>query len=317
MNLWQLHIFCKVVELKSFSKTGQTIHLSQPTISTHIKDLESDLNCRLIDRMGKQALPTKAGELLYGYARRLLLLSEETKSAMAAYHGELKGRLIIGGSTIPGGYLLPRVMGEFTKKYKDVSVSVSIGDTKKIVEDTKQGLIEFGIVGAKINVKGIVQEKLMEDDMCLVVPAGHKWASKKSVTVSMLLTEPFIVREQGSGTLSSLKNSLSEKQVDFKLFNIIAEMGNTTAVIQGIKNRIGVSILSPIAIQEEIGNGSLVALPVDGLDLKRSFYLTRHGQRTASPIGHAFIRFLYEAVAPLTNGPSGIKTDHKNNTKKQ
>jgi DNA-binding transcriptional LysR family regulator len=299
MNLWQLHIFCKVIELKSFSKTGQAINLSQPTISTHIKDLESYFDCRLIDRMGKQALPTKAGELLYGYARRLLLLSEETKSAIAAYKGKVKGRLVIGGSTIPGGYLLPRVIGEFSKKYKDVSISISISDTKKIVEDIQKGLIEFGIVGAETSLKGIVQEKLMEDDMCLIVPADHKWASRKSVSVSMLQKEPFLIREKGSGTLLSLKNSLAKKQIDFKSFNIIAEMGNTTAVIQGIKNRIGVSILSPMAIQEELGNGSLMALLVDGLDLKRSFYLTRHGQRTASPIGHTFIQFLCEGVEAL------------------
>lgn len=301
MNLWQLHIFCKVIELKSFSKTGEVIHLSQPTISTHIKDLESYFGCQLIDRMGKQALPTKAGELLYGYARRLLLLSEETKSAIAAFKGKLTGRLAIGGSTIPGGYLLPKVIGEFTKQHKDVSVSISISDTQKIVEDTQKGLIEFGIVGGKTSIKGIEQEKLMEDDMRLIVPADHKWASKKTVTVSMLQKEPFLIREQGSGTLSSLKNSLSKIHIDLQSFNIIAEMGSTTAVIQGIKNRIGVSILSPIAIQEELTAGSLSALTVEGLDLKRSFYLIRNGQRTASPIGHTFIRFLHETVESLVN----------------
>ncbi|MFH2064479.1 MAG: selenium metabolism-associated LysR family transcriptional regulator [Pseudomonadota bacterium] len=297
MNLWQLHIFCKVIELKSFSRTGEVIHLSQPTISTHIKDLENYFECRLIDRMGKQALPTRAGELLYGYARRLLLLSEETKSAVAAFNGKLSGRLVIGGSTIPGAYLLPKVIGEFTKQYKDITVSISISDTKKIVEDTQKGLIEFGIVGGKSSAKGIVQEKLMEDEMCLVVPSDHRWASRKSVTVSMLQKEPFLIREQGSGTLSSLKNSLSLNHIDFQSFHIVAEMGSTTAVIQGIKNRIGVSILSPIAIQEELQTGSLSALSVDGLDLKRSFYLTRHGQRTPSPIAHTFIRFLHETVA--------------------
>ena len=137
MNLWQLHIFCKVIELKSFSKAGQNINLSQPTISSHVKELEDYFDCRLIDRMGKEALPTKAGDLLYGYARRLLLLSDETKSAMAAFNGKVAGRLVIGGSTIPGGYILPRVIGKFTKKYPEVSVSISIGDTKKIIDDRK------------------------------------------------------------------------------------------------------------------------------------------------------------------------------------
>jgi len=292
MNLWQLHVFCKVIELKSFSKAGQNINLSQPTISSHVKDLEDYFDCRLVDRMGREALPTKAGDLLYGYARRLLLLSDETKSAMAAFNGKVTGRLVIGGSTIPGGYILPGVIGKFTKKYPEVSVSISIGDTKKIIDDTLSGLIELGIVGARASAKGIVQEKLVEDNMHLIVPSDHKWASLKMVTMEMLKEEPFIIREHGSGTLESIKVSLARVKIGFEEFHIVAEMGNTTAVIQGIKSRIGVSILSPIAVQEELKAGSLVALEVKDIDLRRSFYLTRHSRRTVSPVAHAFISFI-------------------------
>jgi len=292
MNLWQLHVFCKVIELKSFSKAGQHINLSQPTISSHVKELEDYFNCRLIDRMGKEALPTKAGDLLYGYARRLLLMSDETKSAMAAFSGKVAGRLVIGGSTIPGGFILPRIIGKFKQKYHEVSVSLSISDTKKIIEDTLSGLIELGIVGARASIKGILQEKLVEDEMHLIVPSDHKWASLRMVTVEMLKEEPFITREQGSGTLEAIKAGLSKKEIGFEDLNMVAEMGNTTAVIQGIKSRIGVSILSPIAVEEELKAGSLTALKVKGVDLRRSFYLTRHSQRTVSPVAQAFIRFI-------------------------
>jgi len=297
MNLWQLHIFCKVIELKSFSKAGQNINLSQPTISSHVKELEDYFDCRLIDRMGKEALPTKAGDLLYGYVRRLLLLSDETKSAMAAFNGKIAGRLVIGGSTIPGGYILPRVIGKFTKKYQEVSVSISISDTKKIIDDTLSGLIELGIVGARASAKGIVQEKLVEDKMHLIVPSDHEWASLKRVTMEMLKEEPFIIREHGSGTLESIKISLSMGKIGFGELNIVAEMGNTTAVIQGIKSGIGVSILSPIAVQEELKAVSLVALEVKGIDLRRSFYLTHHSQRTLSPVVHAFIKFIKKELS--------------------
>jgi len=297
MNLWQLHVFCKVIELKSFSKAAQSINLSQPTISSHVKELEDYFNCRLIDRMGREALPTKAGDLLYGHARRLLLLSDETKSAMAAFNGKVAGRLVIGGSTIPGGFILPRIIGKFKKKYHEVSVSISIGDTKKIIDDTLSGLIELGIVGARASVKGMLQEKLVEDELHLIVPSDHKWAALRMVTVEMLKEEPFITREQGSGTLESIKISLSRGKIGFEEFNIVAEMGSTTAVIQGIKSGIGVSILSPIAVQEELKTGSLSALKVKGIDLRRSFYLTRHTQRTLSPVAQAFIRFIKKELS--------------------
>ncbi len=296
MDLWQLHIFCKVVTLKSFSKAGQSIHLSQPTVSSHIKDLEDHFGCRLIDRLSREALPTKAGELLYGYASRLMRLRDEAEIAMAEFQGNLKGRFLIGGSTIPGGYILPKIIGRFTRAYPDVTISLSIGDTGKIIKDTLSGTLELSIVGAETENKALIQEKLLQEDMRLIIPGHHKWAGKKSMPVGMLSKEPFIVREEGSGTLKSIRASLSKRGYDVDHLNIIAEMGSTTAVIQGIKNKVGISILSPLAVQEELDAGTLKALTIQGLNLTRSFYLTRHRNRTPSPICKAFIRFIKKEI---------------------
>ena len=133
MDLWQLHIFCKVIELKSFSKAGKAVHLSQPTISSHIKELEIHFNCRLIDRLTKEVVPTKAGELLHGYAKKLLALRDATESALAEYNGKIRGRLVIGGSTIPGTYLMPQLIADFKHPYPDVIISLVIGDTADII----------------------------------------------------------------------------------------------------------------------------------------------------------------------------------------
>ncbi len=292
MDLWQLNVFCKVFELKGFSKAGKVVHLSQPTISSHIKDLEDHFECKLFDRLGKEAVPTKAGELLYQYARQLLALRDETESAMAEFQGKIKGRLVIGGSTIPGGYILPRIIGAFTTQHPKVTVSLTIGDTEQIIEDTLSGALELGLVGAESSDNRIRQERLINDEMRLIIPAGHKWASKKQINLKMLLNEPFIIRERGSGTLKSINLSLREKGYSSSEFNVIAEMGSTAAIIQGIKSQVGISILSTIAVAEELQAGTLKALPVQGLDLKRSFYLTRHRQRSTSPLCKAFIKFL-------------------------
>jgi DNA-binding transcriptional LysR family regulator len=292
MDLWQLNIFCKVVELKGFSKAGDAIHLSQPTISSHIKDLENHFECQLIDRLGKKAVPTKAGELLYHYARKLIALRDETQAAMAEFHGRIKGRLVIGGSTIPGGYILPKCIGAFTTVYPEVTISLIIGDTDQIIQDVLSGSPEFGIVGAKTSNKNICQEKLIEDEMRLIVTGDHKWADKKHINPDLMFKEPFIVRERGSGTLKSIKLSLKEKGYASENLNIVAEMGSTEAVIQGIKSNVGVSILSTIAVAEELKAGTLKALTIKELNLKRSFYLITHKQRSASPICKAFISFL-------------------------
>ncbi len=297
MDLWQLNIFCKVIELKSFSRAGEAVHLSQPTISSHIKDLEDHFDCRLIDRLSKEAVPTKAGELLYGYAKRMLALRDETETALAGYNGKIRGRLVIGGSTIPGTYLMPQLIGEFKKKYPDVIVSLVIGDTGHIIESILNGSLELGIVGAKAETQKIIQKKLIEDEMRLIVPADHRWAGEKRVSLKRLITEPFILREHGSGTLKSLHQSFIDRGHSIEDLKVIAELGSTQAICQGIKTGAGVSIISTLAVAEDLQAGKLNALEVDGLDLKRNFYLTRHRYRSPSPLSEAFVQFLEQKLS--------------------
>ena len=292
MDLWQLKIFCKVVELKSFSKAGKSVYLSQPTVSSHIKDLEDHFGCRLIDRLSKQAVPTKAGELLYDYARKILALSDETDAALAEFNGKIKGKLHIGGSTIPGGYLLPQIIGAFTAQYPEVIISLIVEDTEKIINEVLTGHLELALVGAKSKEKKILQETLLEDELRLIVPVNHKWAGKNAIPVGALFTEPFIVREQGSGTLASIQLSLAKKGFGIENFQIAAELGSTEAIRQGIKNNVGVSILSTLAVSEDLEAGRLKALAVEGLNLKRHFFLTRHKHRSLSPVSREFIKFL-------------------------
>ncbi|MDY0361556.1 MAG: selenium metabolism-associated LysR family transcriptional regulator [Desulforegulaceae bacterium] len=292
MDLWQLKIFCKVIELKSFSKAGKSIHLSQPTISSHIKDLESYFNCRLIDRLGKEAVPTSAGSLLYSKAKEILALKESAEASMAEFQGSIKGRLKIGGSTIPGGYILPKFVGKFLSQNKDVKITLIINDTSQIIEQIIDGELELAIVGAKSSDKRIEQLPLIKDNMCVIVPKDHKWFLKNEIELKELKKEPFIIREDGSGTKKSFINRLKEQNILIEDFNIIAELGSTSAIIQGIKNKIGVSILSPIAVYEELSQNQLKALPVKGIDLSRNFYITTSKDRTPSPLMTAFKNFL-------------------------
>jgi DNA-binding transcriptional LysR family regulator len=292
MDLWQLNIFCKIVEHKSFSKAAKIVQLSQPTISSHIKDLEDHFGCRLIDRLARESVPTKAGELLYQYARRLIALRDETEMAINEFKGKITGKLAIGGSTIPGCYILPGIIGAFTKCYPEVSINLYIGDTRKIIGDTIAGDCELGIVGAISKDSSVYQENLLEDDMRLIIPSDHKWARKTSIGLDMLLKEPFIIRENGSGTLESIQTNLHRMGRRIEDFKIAAVMGSTAAIIQGIKSKVGISILSTVAIAEDLQSEKLKALNIEGLDLKRSFYLTWHRHRSLSPLGRTFIEFL-------------------------
>ena len=292
MDLWRLQVFCKVVELRGFSKAADALHLSQPTVSSHISTLESHYDCRLIDRLGRAAVPTKAGELLYAHAVRMLALRDETQTALAQYQGHLRGQLAIGGSTIPGEYLLPGLVGPFREQYPDIAVQLIIADSAQIATQIGDGTIEVGVIGAKLALRDVAQDRLLDDEMALIVPSDHPLARRKQVTPAQLQAEPYLSRESGSGTLHSIAHSLTQKGLSFNDLKIAAVMGSTTAICQGIKHGAGVSILSKIAVADDIATGRLAALAIKGIDLKRHYFLTRHRQRTLSPLAMAFWDFI-------------------------
>jgi DNA-binding transcriptional LysR family regulator len=301
MDLWQLKIFAKVVELKSFSQAGKAVNLSQPTVSSHIKALENDFGCPMIDRLGREMALTKAGEVLYAYARKIIALCEETQSALSDFNGKMKGRLAVGGSTIPGTYILPEIMGGFKKKFPDVVISLRIGDTQTTLEKILAGDIELAIVGAKSYKDNILQKKLLKDEMMLIVAKDEPWTATKQISLEMLTRLPFIVREAGSGTLKAIELNLANVHRSLSDLTIVAEMSSTAAVIEGIKNKVGVSILSPMAVSEALASGSLQAITIKGVSFKRSFYLTRHKHRHRSPICKAFSEFVLEKYVRTQN----------------
>nr|NJM01981.1 LysR family transcriptional regulator [Desulfobacula sp.] len=291
MDLWQLNIFVAVVENKSFSKASEAINLSQPTVSSHIKELEDYFKCRLLDRLGKITEPTKAGDILYQHAKKILSLKDQAETAMHDFLGRAKGSLVIGGSTIPSGYILPKIIGPFSREFPDIRIELFSGDTTQIIEEIKKGSIEVGLVGAKTDDPQIFQEEFVTDDMRLIVPSGHKWANRSAVGFQELLKETLIAREKGSGTWQSILKSMARAGFDPKTLHAPVTMGNTVSVIQGILHQVGVSILSTLAVQDDINSGRLKALTVTGLDLNRFFYLTISPKRALSPIGQKFMEF--------------------------
>lgn len=302
MDLWQLHIFCKVVELQSFSKAGQVIHISQPTISAHIKELEKHFDCLLIDRL-PQATPTAAGKLLYRYAQQLLTLRDETEMALAEFNGNYKGLLTIGGSTIPGNYLLPKIIGAFKQQYSQVQIRLVIGDTREITEKVIKGHLELGAVGASPSDDHLETRRLATDTMRVIVPAGHRWASECTIPIEAFRREPFIAREPGSGTRAALQDALQALALSIENLNVVAEMGSTVAVVQAIRGGAGVSVLSLHAVQEALRGGAVHALTIEGINLQRNFYLIRDVRRHASPIARAFATYLCENVEPDPASP--------------
>jgi DNA-binding transcriptional LysR family regulator len=292
LKLNQLEIFCTIVDGGSFSKAAKTCRLSQPTLTEHIKSLESYLGIVLLDRLGREVVPTKAGEILYTYAKRMLGLKAEVEQKINSLKGDLKGSLIVGASTIPGEYILPPVLKAFRDEFPHIFIQLIISDTKLIIEDIIQNRIEMGIVGAKMESAKLEYHSFVKDELVLVVPSAFPWARKKSVAPDDLKNIPFVFREEGSGTGMVMKKALKDCGVDISDLNVVAILGSTTAVVQAISNEVGCSIISRKAAQDALAAGVMKSFPIQGITFDRDFYLVSRRGKSKSPLCEAFFNFL-------------------------
>jgi DNA-binding transcriptional LysR family regulator len=293
LDLHKLEIFYWVAELGSFSQAAELFSLRQPTVSAHIQELEKSLGGKLLYRIRGRVSLTPLGQLMIERARNLLALKRETLGAVEQFHGTLTGELWVGGSNIPGEYLLPQKLGAFAKKYPDVRPILRIGDSASIVEDILDGKVELGFVGLKNDDARLRFEKIWHDEMILAVGKDHPWSRRKYVQLTDLRSQKFISRERGSGTLDSFRQFLvTHGQSPDDLLRISMELGSTESVKQAVMAGFGISILSRISICHELEEGTIVNVAIRGLTMQRDIYEVYHSRRPLHPIARAFHEFL-------------------------
>ncbi len=293
LDLHKLEVFYWVAELKSFSLAAGHLSLRQPTISAHIRELEESLGSKLLSRVAGEVTPTNLGHILLERAKVLLELKRETLAAVDGFQGKVRGELRVGGSNIPGEYILPAKLGAFLRQFPEVKPVLRIGDSAGIVEEVIDGKVEVGFVGFKGEDRRLSFHRLWKDEMVLVVPKKHPWGRIKSIEIKDLSKGSFISREGGSGTLRSFTSQLKRKgYVPEKLLNVTMELGSTAAIKEALMAGLGVSILSKTSIQRDVEDGHLKILPIRGFKLERDFYQVFHRSHLLSPVSLAFIHFL-------------------------
>ncbi|MHB8788341.1 MAG: selenium metabolism-associated LysR family transcriptional regulator [Desulfobulbaceae bacterium] len=298
MELRKLEVFCKVVELKSFTRSAEAVLLSQPTVSEHIRSLEEELGQKLLDRMGREVEPTPVGRLLYTYAVRILRIQRDALQAVEQYGGKLVGRIMIGSGTIPGTYILPGLIGLFRSRYPSIQATLRIAGSQMIAGRVLDGELEIGVVGARWTEKGLEWVRHFDDRLTLVVSAGHRWAGRREVTLAELTEEPFILRESESGTRRVMEQILEEHGIKPSSLMEVAEIGSTAAVIEAVRAGLGVSVLSARAVEREVQAGALAAIALKDVQLERPFYLIRRRNRELSPAAAVFWAFLQAEDEP-------------------
>ncbi len=285
----KLKVFCTVAETKSFSKASEIIHLTQPAVSLQIQALEELYETKLFDRSSSTVSLTPAGEILYRYAKEILALYAAAEKNIGELTGLVKGSISVGASTTIGNYLLPNVLADFRRTHPKIKVHLFVGNTKRIVEYLNSGNIDFGIVEGDIARQKLIIEKLIVDELVVIVPPLHPWAKKKEVSIYDVIKEPFILREEGSGTRQIIEKYLSKHGISTHEMKSAMMLGSTVAIKGAVESGVGVSIVSRWAARKESKYGSLKLLSIKEEKLLREFSLIYQKNSIAS---HAVDEFL-------------------------
>jgi DNA-binding transcriptional LysR family regulator len=288
---FRLKVFRAVAEQRSFRRAGEQLYLSQPAVTLQIKALEEDLGVSLFDRTGAHITLTRAGEVLLGYVRQIDDVLSEADEALAALGGTTGGELRLGVSTTISQYVLPRMLGEFSREYPQVHVSVQSGNTEEIVTALEEQRVGLGLIEGPARRRDVHAEAFLDDELVLMVPASHEWAGGTPIQAKRLIGAPLLMREQGSGTRRVIELALEKAGVKLKALNIALELDSTEGIKSAVEAGLGVGFASRWATYKEVEMGTLRLVEISGLRVLRPFSLIYPAGPEPQGAAAAFRRF--------------------------
>ncbi len=290
MDIHHLRVFASVYKNRSFSKASEELHLTQPTISDHIRALEDELGCKLFDRLGRTNVPTREAEVLHDHVVEILEKIGSLKDAFSKLKKEVTGELIIGASTIPGTYLMPRIITDFKKKYPSVFFQIVESDSKEIIQKLLRQELLVGIVGAKLVNSQLNFIPFTEEE--LIVVSSPSLVKRSSMKLEEIVELPVVLREEGSGTRKEMEKILESMGISLDGMKIAGLFGSTDAVKQAVKAGLGISVISKLSVADELKYKTLKEIRLTDIEMKRTFYIVTHRKRTLPFVYGIFLEYL-------------------------
>ncbi len=305
MNLDHLRTLVSVVEQGSLSAAARIRRISQPAVTKQLQRMEADLGLALLIRGPRRQIElTPAGERVVAFARRILVEYEVLERDLAALKAVRRGTLSLAASTIPGEYLLPRLLAAYRQEYPEVIVEMTISDTATVVERLLANEADIGVVGSDLRRPGLRLERLLDDEIVLAVPPDHPFAGKREVEVRDLWDQPLVLREEGSGTRRSVEAALAGAGQALSLQNRALSLGSTQAVLQAVVAGLGIGFVSARAAAHAVQDGRLASLGLRGVNLRRTLYLAYLPQRAGDPLLAHFLAFARAHAGDEERSPS-------------
>ena len=291
LNLHQLATFQVVAKHCSFVRAAEELHFSQPAVSAQIRHLEKSLGVKLFDQIGRKTHLTQAGEELFLYSQKIFSVIDETLEIMEALRSPYYGRLGVGADTTVGSYVIPGLLGKFHQIYPQVEISLQVLNRLMLIDALMNNRIEMAVMGVVPDDMPVEIEPLAYNPLVLVSAPTHRLAGIKNVAIEELGREHFLLREPGSGTRAALETALRDAGVPL---HVSMEVGNNSAIKQGVAAGLGIALISQVAIDMELETNRLVILDVEGFPIIRQWRLVHVKDKYLSATAKAFKSFLLQ-----------------------
>jgi DNA-binding transcriptional LysR family regulator len=297
MNLDWLSTLITIVDRKSLTGAAQELKISQPAVSKQLRALEAFYGTPLLNRRGREPELTEAGKVVYRHGQRILQMIEKSVNEARKLADTVQGELVLGAGTIPGEYILPRLLGAFQQQYPAVRVSLEISGSKEVARRVQAGEFAAGVIGLHVGAQNLKHELVYNDELVVVVPREHRFAGRDIIALEEFCSEQIVSRESESGTRAVIEKKLQECGVDPATLNNRIELGSTDAVLNAVTEGLGISLVSILAAQPRIRAGTLAAVRISGFPNMRGLYLITRKNRVPDHLLTTFIDFVKQSLA--------------------
>jgi DNA-binding transcriptional LysR family regulator len=304
LDTHQLRVFLAAAETLNFSQAAKRLHMSQPSVTQHIRNLETHFEMQLFVRAGRKMTLTEAGVTLLPMARDLVLAAVRADETMDTLKQEIHGSLWIACTTTPGKYILPTIMADFLKKYPKVEASISVSNRNDAMELLNEGKAQIIVSSVFSYHPDIEFHNFLSEPLVLIVPKNHPWTRRESINLDELRKANIILRESSAGSYMVVRDGLAQKGFDINDLHRILTLGNSEAIAFAVQEGVGVGFVSMLVAQK-IVKDQVAIVKIDGLELSQNIYI---GQHRRLPSTSAQVAFWKMATEPQSEALIKIKS---------
>lgn len=293
---YKTEIFIRTAGLLNISQAARELNISQPAVTAAIQKLEEQFGVKLFLRLPRGLELTQAGTKLFQRLKELKDRSVQVENEMMQIQGEIHGCLRLGASPTVGDYILPRLLGRFSKLYPDIRYSMQIGNNQQVYKQLREGNIELAFLAGNLPGKSLNALRVFEDELALIVSRRHPWSSRSAIDKEELPGQPLILRERGSASRKDMEEAFEEIGLLQDTLSVVAEFHSIEAIKAAVESDLGIALISLWAIAKEQKLNYLHVIKIKGVKLVRGIHAVTLNESRLTEAAARFLNFAASSV---------------------